>query len=427
MPKYRQDELDNITQAYVAGCALARAGLLEDALPYFDQVLGRLPRRRRDRTYRIEPARTLPLRPNGIHWLPPVFRDALLAKAYCLNELGRSDDAFALLERAVELDPENPQVYAELGFAHGSRDNIELARTAYHTAAELEPHNPAHLCALAHLALLTEEYADARALALRALTLETDATNALQQLAYAEYRLGNLEGTITALQRVVELAPDNTDSILRLAGTLQEAGRVREAIDYLQAYLEHDPNDAEALALMTDLLQQDGSASEIIPHAHRLLARNPADAVALDLLAWGLYQQGHLEDALHLLRRLVQTEPAHSYHHFKLGMVYQSLGQYREAMAALLRALTLDERNDAREMTMEALNGLDQLQIEQILIRARADAAFRQRLVHQQALALHQAGFLLSPFGVQFLETLDFTDHEFSEPDRNPEPPPTLH
>ena len=409
MPKFNHTELENIKQAYHTGRELADAGMLEDALPYFDQVLRMLPRRRRDRVYRIEKATAMAaVCPQGVLWLPAVFRDALLAKAFCLNELGRLDDAFVLLQRAVELDPENPQVYAELGFTLTSQDNLELAHSAYVFAAELEPNNPAHQRALARLALVKEQFAEARDLSLRALELDPVSIQALQHLALAEYRLGNLEDAITALERAHALAPTDAESVRRLASALHEAGRLRKAIECVNEYLQARPEDTDVLGLMTDLLQQEGTAPELLPHAERLLARDPHDVAALDLLAWGFYQQGRLVDARDVLRKLVNLDPAQPYHHFKLGVMYQALGTLPDAMAAFLRAVAMGQGSDIETMASEAITVLDQVQIEQLVARGRMDLNFRHRLQLEPELTLHQCGVILSPLGFVMLQTFDF-------------------
>lgn len=413
MPKYRRDDLQNIQQEYLAGRERLEAGALDDAIAHFDSILGRLPRRRRDRVYRIENPVTS-LRSEGVHWLPTIFRDALMAKVYCLNELGRFDDASVLLARAVEIDPENPQVYVEIGFTHGAQANYELARTAYLHARDLEPTNPVHLRALAHIALLGEHFEEAHQWAQKALTLESTSVPALHQLAYAKYRLGNIDGAIRALLFAVELDASDRESVLRLVGTLREAGRFREAIEKLEAFLQLEDTDPEALGLMTDLLQQDGTAPELFSHANRLLARNRRDPNGLDLLAWGYYQNGKTNEALKVLRRLVLLEPMQPHHHFKLGMIYESLGQLPQAMAALLRAALLDEGGDIGQMATEAVTNLDQVQLEQIMARVEVDLSFRSHLQQNPEQTVLQSGFLLSPSGFQMLQSFDISHGSFS-------------
>lgn len=413
MPKFNSDELESIREAYHTGRELVDAGMLEDAIAYFDKVLRRLPRRRRDRVYRIEGEKGAPTQTNGVLLLPAIFRDALLAKAFCLNELGRLDDAFALLERAAELDPENPRVYAELGFTFSSQDNLDLAKSAYVHADALDPNNPAHKCALAHIALLEERFEEAHVLATRALELDPDSVQAMHQLAYANYRLGNFDASITMLERAQSLAPEDPENVRRLAMVLYEAGHIREAIVRIDRFLRDHPGDPELLGLMTELLQQDSAAPEIIPHAQRLLARNPQDPTALDLLAWGYYQQGSLEEARDILRQVVQLDPDQPYHHFKLGVIYQALGQLQLAMASFLRAAAIDQRGEIGSTAMEAINVLDRVQLEQLLARAKSDLFFRIQLQRDPELTLHQANYLLSPLGLIMLQTVDFTDEDF--------------
>lgn len=406
MPKYRENELDTITMAYQAGRELIDVGLLEDAIPYFDRVLGRLPRRRRDMVYRIE-GTAIP--DEKVAWLPPVFRDALLAKVYCLNELGRFRAAYSLLKRGVELDPDNPKMFAEIGFAYGAMDDLVSAREAYERAQTLEPRNTAHLCALAHLALLDKQFAAAQTLAQQALEIEPESVTALQQLAFACYRQGATERAIRVLERAVALAPSDRESVLRLVGTLREVGRIRPAIEYLETFLQLDDTDPEANGLMTDLLQQDGLAPQLFPHAQRLLARNPRDPNALDLLAWGHFQHGQTKEALTCLRRLVLLEPMGPHHHFKLGMLYETIGNLPQGMASLLRANALDTDGEIGKMALEAVSNLDQVQIEQLLVRAEKDAHFRYRLQSDPERTLVQAGYLLSPFGFHLLQSYDLT------------------
>jgi tetratricopeptide (TPR) repeat protein len=412
MPRYRPEELDHIHQAYVTGCELAKSGSWEDAITCFDEVIGKLPRRRRGMVYRIEHPADRPTANQGVHWLPPVFRDALLAKAFCLNELGRVDDAFVLLERAVELDPENPQVYAEIGFVHGSHDDLVRARLAYETAMSLEPDNPMHLSSLAQIALLEEAFAEAQELALRALGLDPTAIGPLHQLAFAAYRLGHPEAAIEALTRAVELHPDDQESVLRLAGTLRENQRIDQAIALLQTYIERQPQDSQVIGMLVELLQLAGQGDAALPLIENLVAHAPHDVIALDLLAWGYYRQNRLEAAEHTMRRLAALEPYQPAHHFKLGILLQADGKLREAMACFQRASALDVGGDMRQTIGEAIAALDQVQISQIFARCATDDTFRRHLALHHELALHQAGYLLSPFGLQYLQAVDQGDFD---------------
>jgi len=422
VPRYRRDELELFHQAYLTGRQLADAGALEDAIACFDKVLGKLPRRDRRRAYRIADTRA----PRGADLLalPAVFRDALLAKAYCLNELGRFDDAFAVLERALELDPENPRVYAELGFTHGAREDLEPARLAYRHALELEPENPEYLRALAHFAILEDDFSAARAYAQRALALDAAFVPCLQQLGFIAYREGKLKDAVRVLRQAHELASDDREVVLPLAGILRESGEPREALALLTAYLSAHPDDDEALGLMTEVLQHDAFGEEVIPHALRMLERDPDNVPALDLLGWGYYRQGQLKAALAIVNRLIALDPRQPHHRFKQAILLQAAGDFPGAMAAFMRVMHLDTPSELKAMADDAMASLDRAQLEHLLTRLRLDPVFREQLQQAPEAALHQAGYLLSPLGLQMLLALDLSEDGAGLP---LPPNPTVH
>jgi len=79
-------------------------------------------------------------------------------------------------------------------------------------------------------------------------------------------------------------------------------------------------------------------------------------------------------------------------------------------MASFLRAVTLDTQGSVEAQAVEAINTLDQVQIEQLLARAKNDPRFRYHLQHHSEMTLHQAGYLLSPLGYMMLQAFDFND-----------------
>lgn len=422
VPRYRRDELESFQQAYLTGRQLADAGALEDAIACFDKVLGKLPRRNRRRAYHI--VSTAFPRGADVLALPAVFRDALLAKAYCLNELGRFDDAFAVLQRALELDPENPRVYAELGFTHGERKDLAHARQAYRHALDLEPDNPDYLRALAHIALIDDDYDAARACAERALTIDAGFVPCLQQIGYIEYRQGNANEALRVLRHAVSLAPDDREVLLPLASILREQDEVRGALLLLAPYVDAHPDDPDAMELLLEVLQQDEFGGEAIALIQHLLTVHPDHLPALDLLGWGYYRMGQLPEALAVVNRLVTLDPAQPHHRFKQGIILQALGDFPGAMAAFMRVPHMDAPADLKSMAAEAISTLDRAQLEHLLARLRMDATFRECLLLRPEAVLHQAGYLLSTIGVQMLLALDFNDDGSGLP---VPPAPTVH
>jgi Flp pilus assembly protein TadD len=71
-------------------------------------------------------------------------RDASVLNNYgnALTELGRAEEAVAVLERAAELDPQRPQVWLNLGRARSISKQFDAAIAAFDKAIGLDPQDP---------------------------------------------------------------------------------------------------------------------------------------------------------------------------------------------------------------------------------------------------------------------------------------------
>jgi tetratricopeptide (TPR) repeat protein len=87
----------------------------------------------------IQPVLQLP-KPATSPTTKPAPLDALewFAKAHAALARGDRNTAINLLEKAVSLDPDSPEIYEELGRAYGAQDK---ALTAYEKALALDPDN----------------------------------------------------------------------------------------------------------------------------------------------------------------------------------------------------------------------------------------------------------------------------------------------
>src|SRR6266478_4262561 len=85
----------------------------------------------------IQPVLQLP-KPTTAPTTQPAPLDALVwfAEAHAALARGDRNTAINLLEKAVALDPDSPEIYEELGKAYGAQDK---ALTAYEKALALDP------------------------------------------------------------------------------------------------------------------------------------------------------------------------------------------------------------------------------------------------------------------------------------------------
>jgi DNA-binding winged helix-turn-helix (wHTH) protein/Tfp pilus assembly protein PilF len=144
---------------------------------------------------------------------------------------GTSDQALALARQAVTLDPTLGRAHHALGLALDSKGQVSAALTAYLRAARLEPQPAAALASAANLLEVQGHLADA---------LEADLHAAKESggdtPVYLEVQVG---GTLALLgfdqaaavwfERALELRPDNVFAAVAFARMRLSQGRVQEA------------------------------------------------------------------------------------------------------------------------------------------------------------------------------------------------------
>jgi GWxTD domain-containing protein len=187
---------------------------------------------------------------------PPVEENAPFQMARQRLGEGNPEEAVALLEAAVRLDPRLGEAHALLGDLYLERGTIEgrrLSVTAWERAVELAPDRKEY-----HLGLATARHRQGfwrygRAAAERALEIDPDYWEAHAELgrAWEDKALeslspGNWEEAAEAYARATSVRPDGPGLQLRLARALLVLGRGDEALPAAAEAARLDPDQAEA-------------------------------------------------------------------------------------------------------------------------------------------------------------------------------------
>ena len=114
-----------------------------------------------------------------------IWSDAYFMKAYALEDLGRLDDAKAMLQQALKLSPFNAQYLAEMGQINAREKNWSEAEQLYREAEDNAPLSPA----------------EARA---------SDLARARRGLGYVLVEVGKLDEAERKYQQCIAANPDDT-------------------------------------------------------------------------------------------------------------------------------------------------------------------------------------------------------------------------
>jgi len=258
--------------------------------------------------------------------------DSLAADPLCSdthNSLGKiafyhDDDCHAAarhLDRAVALDPKDPEGLRFRSVVYKSLGRLEEAARTAQTAAELEPDLPAHWNCLGDVLLALGRNSEAIYALKHAVALQPVYGPALERLEIAQTRLGELD-----------LAVETRASRLRVGGHGERADLLTREV------AEVGPGEALQRDLRRELDDLLTRAAEKDPFEDYWLTRTPADQIVMAYAALGEWHKAMdwVERAYHRrpvrLRRML-TEPPFDRHGLAVDPRY----------ARLLRAAVMED------------------------------------------------------------------------------------
>ncbi|HET8726626.1 MAG TPA: tetratricopeptide repeat protein, partial [Alphaproteobacteria bacterium] len=206
----------------------------------------------------------------------PASWPARLSAARTLDDLGRTDEAVALLTAMVQERPEHGDVYIALGDLHRRHERFEEAIAAYDEALEREP-----------------------------MLAETD-WSFFYRRGIALERAREWQRAEADLQHAIELNPEHA-----------------HLLNYLgYSWIDRGENLVEAQAMI-----------------EKAVALMPEDGFIIDSLGWAYYRTGQTRKAVETLERAASLQPDDPIINDHLGDAYWTAGRREEAKFQWRRAL----------------------------------------------------------------------------------------
>lgn len=336
----------------------------------------------------------------------PVYVQAHVSLAVCYTEKGMFQEAINVLHRASQIDPENADALCALGYVYRRSGMVEQAIEAFERALQCDPQCVRAQTSLAFLAMEQGRFEDAIALCREAIQADPTDEAAYLELAGALQLAGRSAEALEVLQKALALNPDNADHLLRYFSLLRDNGLHEEAAKALETALAFREDPALCLALAECYLDLD-RPREARSVCQRLLRQRPRDLRALELLQKAYLKEGNIQQALRIACRLTILCPQDPLNFFRKAVLYQQLGDIRQAMDNYARVMELDDGTGLSDYAEEAIDLLDGLQLRQILMLARDDGLFRAKLRRNPREAADERGFHLSDAGIATLEQLE--------------------
>jgi predicted Zn-dependent protease len=233
------------------------------------------------------------------------------------------------------------------------------------------------------------------------------------------------------LLRVAKAEPRDTSRWLQIAQWQRQSGDIIAAAQTLETALKLNGrkrsaalDERDSITLWLALAEAQLEAqnwSACLASCEILLRLSPRHHFGMEILATAFLQSGEPAAAEKVMRELLQLSPFDPLHRLRLATLLQLQGKLGESAREFERVLDMHRSFPILQEAREALETLEQMQTQQILMLASERLDFRRHLEDDMEGALETLGFYLSENGRESLQHMIW-DGSFSD-----EATPRLH
>lgn len=263
----------------------------------------------------------------------------LLQRALGHHAAGQLQEAHALYQDILRIEPENPQALHLLGVLAHQMGRDDLALGMIQKALVFKPdyaeaHN--NLGSIQHR--LGDHTAALESLR-SALAIHPSYPEALNNLGNVLKDLLQWDEAIESYHRALALRPDYAEAWSNLGMACWHQGRLDEAAGHLQKGVQLAPDRFEYHINLGNILRSLKHWDQAVASYHQAVRLEPASAEALVNLGSALVEKGSPEEGLTHLCHGLELNDALAEGHFNLGNAFHQLQQPQKAVVAYQKAL----------------------------------------------------------------------------------------
>lgn len=206
--------------------------------------------------------------------LDPNNAKAYWVMANLMRVVGKPLKAIALLERSINLNPQDPMAYFVLGSVLIGQDN-ENAIKILKKALELNPDLKKARHNLAAAYILTGKFRDAEKLLAELVANNPTDDFAITNLGVARLSLGNLNSAEELFTKAIQLNPAQPQALKGLGDVKMAKKKYAEAIEAYKKFLDLAPNEATIWFLLGEAQEGMTDYSSAIQSYRKALELEP--------------------------------------------------------------------------------------------------------------------------------------------------------
>jgi tetratricopeptide (TPR) repeat protein len=276
--------------------------------------------------------------------------DAFYDKAWKNFQIGSTKDkkkVISALKKVIKKAPEEFMAYYYLGIMESEQGNTARAIKYLETAVLGFPKSADIYFRIAKLYEIKKKHELAIENYRKTVSLDPNHGPALSKVGKDELENGNIEKAYQLLTKAYELEPDNPETMETLGAVRVEKKEFKAAIDNLQQALKFNQKNPQVHWLLAKSYEGIGD-SEKAAQSYQLAkkygrkAPEVRELIGYDL-ANSLYKSGRIEPAIKEFKKAIRKSDDPASGHFRLGEIYEDLGDEKNAIKSYKKAYELDK------------------------------------------------------------------------------------
>ncbi|MDY6972601.1 MAG: tetratricopeptide repeat protein [Thermodesulfobacteriota bacterium] len=271
-------------------------------------------------------------------------------------------DIISVLERLVEINPDNIEARQRLAEAFESGGKIVMAAKEYEDLLSRldESERLPIYKRLGYLHANQGESEKAISYYLKAVKLDEQDANLYYNLSYLYDKIHQKGKADVYLEAAVGLEVNDVEGRLELSANLVSKKEFKKAEKYLSDILEERPGSLPALHLLAQVKEKQGEDGELKRIYEKILSLDSKNKTVIYNLGAIEYEAENLEASLHHFNRYVKLNPGDATAH---GLMFDIYKKQKNTQMALKEALILieltPEETSAYRYVFDCLNALN--------------------------------------------------------------------
>ena len=263
---------------------------------------------------------------------------------------GRVDDAFAMIQKATEIDPENKWFQMRLARFYRNYEQYDDFIGVYETLTAKYPNDVDMLGELVEVYLIAGRF-DKALDKLALLEKEIGPLPLIGEQRVEIYkRQGKTKNVIGELQKMIDADPENTRYYNMLAKVYMDNGKEKEAVKLYERIKEIDPNDPYINVALLEYYEKRGELDKAFEELLAAINNKNLDFNTKANVYDYWFNKFQTADqinsqALEAGRAFVANYPDNKMGYLILGSYYMNREEYRECRDMALHALSIEPSN----------------------------------------------------------------------------------